>query len=121
VSKKPKYYEKTVSFGGQSLKLYSLDGVTWSSKKEELHQIQERHEKQRLALQGLRPEEDDSKESKEESLDAMAEDESEEDEEESPFTMKSAQKRRATPKKEAKAPEKKSVKKPKKSKKSKKR
>lgn len=120
MSKKPKYHEKTVSFGGQPLKLYSLDGVTWSSKKEELHHIQERHEKQRLALQGLKPEEDDSKESKEESLEAMAEDESDDDEEESPSTIKRAPMRNATPTKKAKALEKKSVKKPEKSKKSKK-
>ena len=113
VSKKPKYHEKTVSFGGQALKLYSLDGVTWSSKKEELHHIHERHEKQRLALQGLKPEED---ESKEESLEALKEDESddEEAEEEAPRVKVKKDKKQATKKPVTKKIEKKPAKKSKK-------
>ena len=48
--KKGKYLTKQVQFGGVSFTLYSLDGVTWSSKKEELEEIHERHERQRQVL-----------------------------------------------------------------------
>lgn len=56
--KKAKYLSKIVTFGGKKITLFSIDGTTWSSKKDELHEIQERQERQRLALQGLKPEED---------------------------------------------------------------
>lgn len=67
--KRIKYLTKVVKFGGKDLTLYSIDGVTWSSKKNELLEIQDRHEKQRAALQGLKPEVEEEpvdKEAKEE-------------------------------------------------------
>lgn len=48
MAKKIKYLEKEVSFGGGSVLLFSLDGCTWSSKKEELEGIMERYEQQKL-------------------------------------------------------------------------
>lgn len=48
--KKGKYLTKTVKFGDAEFTLFSIDGITWSSKKEELEDIKERHERQRQAL-----------------------------------------------------------------------
>ena len=46
--KKDKYFEKKVNVGGQAITLFSLDGVTWSSIKQDLSAIQERYEKQTM-------------------------------------------------------------------------
>lgn len=48
--KKSKYLSKSVKFGSKQLILYSLDGNTWSSRKDELHQILERHDQERAAF-----------------------------------------------------------------------
>lgn len=49
---KVKYLSKSVKFGSKTLVLYSIDGLTWSSKRDELSQIQERQEAQRVTLDG---------------------------------------------------------------------
>lgn len=108
--KKAKYLSKIVTFGGKKITLFSIDGTTWSSKKDELHEIQERQERQRLALQGLKPEEDPKEEPEEEkeeereveidpdvSLDEEEDDDDEieitdDDEEESPKAKKGTKK-----------------------------
>jgi len=41
------YLSKTVRFGNNPLTLYSIDGVTWSSRKDELLLIKERQEQKR--------------------------------------------------------------------------
>lgn len=46
-SKKLDYHTRETSFGGEKIVLYSLDGVTWSTRKEELAEIMERHEYER--------------------------------------------------------------------------
>lgn len=48
--KKAKYLTKTVKFGDKKFTLFSLDGVTWSSRRDELHQIIERQEQERKAF-----------------------------------------------------------------------
>lgn len=48
--KKVKYLSKTVKFAGKNMTLYSLDGMTWSSRKDELHQILERQDQERAAF-----------------------------------------------------------------------
>jgi hypothetical protein len=53
---KPKYYTKSVRFGSSEVTLYSLDGLTWSTRKDELALIQERHEAQKVTVQQLRGE-----------------------------------------------------------------
>lgn len=49
-SEKEKILIKTVKFSGKDLKLYSLDGNTWSSRKEELLTIKERFDTNRLSM-----------------------------------------------------------------------
>lgn len=46
--KRVKYLTKVVKFGKESLTLYSLDGNTWSSRRQELTEIMNRHEQERL-------------------------------------------------------------------------
>lgn len=53
-SKQLTYMTKTIKFGSNTLKLYSLDGQTWSSRKEELEVIKERHENEKLAIVRLK-------------------------------------------------------------------
>ncbi len=50
VKKKTKYLTKSVKFGEKQFTLFSLDGVTWSSRREELHMILERQEQERKAF-----------------------------------------------------------------------
>lgn len=78
--KKSRYQIKTVKYGGKEFILYSLDGVTWSSKKNELEEIKERHEKQRQMLM------EDTKEfiKKERETEAKVEEEEDLDEEDQP-------------------------------------
>ena len=61
-----KLLKKTTSFGGTEMTLYSLDGSTWSSRPDELEQIKERHEKQRVQMDASAGG-DDSADSKKES------------------------------------------------------
>ena len=56
MSQKSKYMSKTVHFGGKQLTLYSLDGCTWSTKKDELQAILERHEADKVTAAHLRGE-----------------------------------------------------------------
>lgn len=49
-SKKARYQSRKVKFGSKELTLWSLDGCTWSSRRDELMVIQERHEAERLKL-----------------------------------------------------------------------
>ncbi|WKZ56363.1 MAG: hypothetical protein QY326_06410 [Bdellovibrionota bacterium] len=60
--KKQKYLTKTVKFGGKTLTLFSIDGAVWSSRKDELTTIQERHEAERQKLAQLKPEENSAEE-----------------------------------------------------------
>ena len=48
--KKVKYLTKSIRFGTKEITLYSIDGSTWSSRKDELLTILERHEAERLKL-----------------------------------------------------------------------
>ena len=47
MSARKKYFEKSVVVSSTTIKLYSLDGNTWSSNKTELEAIQNRYEQQR--------------------------------------------------------------------------
>ncbi len=49
-AKKAKYISKKVRFGAKEFTMWSIDGVTWSTRKEELTQIADRHEAERLKL-----------------------------------------------------------------------
>lgn len=50
--KKYRYISKTSKIGGVDVTLYSIDGATWSSRKDELVNILERHEQERTAFGG---------------------------------------------------------------------
>jgi hypothetical protein len=50
IDKKVKYLSKTVTFGSESLTLYSIDGQTWSTRKEELIELKDRLENDRVTL-----------------------------------------------------------------------
>ena len=52
MARKSKYSQKTVRFGGKEITLFSLDGITWSSRKEELEAIMERHEQEKASFGG---------------------------------------------------------------------
>jgi hypothetical protein len=51
--KKAKYLSKSVKFAGKTVTMYSLDGATWSTRKEELHLILERQEQERASFNQL--------------------------------------------------------------------
>ena len=53
-AKKPKFQSKVVRFGSHSITLFSIDGVTWSTRRDELQRILERHEQERLGLANLK-------------------------------------------------------------------
>ena len=50
IKKKQTFLKKEVSFGGKSLVLYSIDGNTWSTRKDELIAILERHEAEKITF-----------------------------------------------------------------------
>lgn len=52
--KKPTYLTKEIKFGTQKLVLFSLDGCTWSSRKNELLEIQERHEREKIKITDIK-------------------------------------------------------------------
>jgi hypothetical protein len=52
-AEKQKYITKTVRFGSGELTMYSLDGTTWSTRKDELTAIVARHEAERQKLAQL--------------------------------------------------------------------
>ncbi len=49
-SKKLNYETRETTFAGETIVLYSIDGVTWSTRKEELAEIMERHEYERTTF-----------------------------------------------------------------------
>jgi hypothetical protein len=51
-----KIHTKKVIFSGKELVLYSLDGLTWSSRKDELKTIHERHDSEKVTAAQLRGE-----------------------------------------------------------------
>lgn len=51
---KSNYLTKTVDFNDSKLTLYSLDGATWSSRKDELQVIKTRYEESRVTFQEIR-------------------------------------------------------------------
>lgn len=53
-AKKDGMYTKKITVGDNTFTLYSLDGITWSSRKEELKVIEERREAQRVTADQLR-------------------------------------------------------------------
>lgn len=55
-SKKIKYLSKTVNFGGKTLTLFSVDGTTWSSRKQELLEIKERQERDKVSFAAIKEE-----------------------------------------------------------------
>ncbi len=72
-SKKSEFITKKVKFGKQDLMLFSLDGVTWSTRKDELLIIKERHEAERNNLLKFKEEEvvkDDKEASTEDTADS---------------------------------------------------
>ena len=52
--KKIKYLTKKVRFNGKDMTLYSVDGCTWSSRRDELTQIIDRHESEKLTFGEIR-------------------------------------------------------------------
>ena len=46
----PEYLRKVVQLGDTELELFSIDGLTWSSRPDELHLIQERRENSRVSF-----------------------------------------------------------------------
>lgn len=56
-AKKSKYLTKSIKFGSQLVTLYSLDGLTWSTRRSELQTIKERIESQRITLGASKDEE----------------------------------------------------------------
>ncbi len=56
MNQKPKYLSKTVPFGGKELKLFSIDGLTWSTRKDELLVIKERHDAEKVTAAQLKGE-----------------------------------------------------------------
>ena len=52
--KKIRYLTKKVRFNGKDMTLYSVDGCTWSSRRDELAQIIERHESEKLTFGEIR-------------------------------------------------------------------
>lgn len=53
-AKKIKYLTKKIRFNGKEMTLYSIDGCTWSSRRDELTQIIERHESEKLTFGEIR-------------------------------------------------------------------
>ena len=54
--KKIKYLTKSVSFAGKEITLYSLDGLTWSTRRSELLAIKERQERDKVSFAALKEE-----------------------------------------------------------------
>ena len=44
------YLTKTIRYAGKEVSLYSIDGLVWSTRKEELEQILERHQNERASF-----------------------------------------------------------------------
>ena len=50
--RRPKYFKKSIKYGKQEVTLFSLDGQVWSTRKEELADIMERHANERASYGG---------------------------------------------------------------------
>lgn len=59
-AKKSKYLTKTTKFGGQTITLYSIDGLTWSTRPQELQTIMDRHANERILLDPAKEEDKDT-------------------------------------------------------------
>ena len=57
-AKKIRYLSKTVAFAGKSLTLFSIDGLTWSSRKQELLEIKERQERDKVSFAAIKESEE---------------------------------------------------------------
>jgi hypothetical protein len=64
MAKKGQFMTKTTSFGGKKVVLYSIDGLIWSTRKEELAIIKHRLDTQKVTLD-LAPKEEEGKDSTE--------------------------------------------------------
>lgn len=70
--KKLKYLSKSVVLGAKTITLFSIDGTTWSSRKDELQAIIARHEAQKASfgkLKAAQSEGDDAEKKEEEAID----------------------------------------------------
>ncbi len=56
MNQKLKFISKTVKFGNEQLTLFSIDGTTWSTRKDELILIKDRHEAEKVTAAHLRGE-----------------------------------------------------------------
>lgn len=52
--KKNKFLNKVIRFAGKDVTVYSLDGVTWSTRRNELVELQERLERERVSFAALK-------------------------------------------------------------------
>lgn len=59
--KKSKYITKSVKFQGKEVTLYSLDGFTWSTRKQELALIKERQERDKVSFAAIKEENGETK------------------------------------------------------------
>ena len=59
VKKKGAYFTKEVAFSGKKMVLFSLDGATWSTRKEELQAIKERHDREKITFNEIKGIEDE--------------------------------------------------------------
>lgn len=51
-NKKMRYQKKVIAFGGKKVTLWSIDGITWSTRKNELLNVIERQEEERAKFGG---------------------------------------------------------------------
>ena len=63
-AKKQKYLTKKTKFGGQEITLYSLDGLTWSTRPNELQAIMDRHANERILLEAGKEDSEEAEDSK---------------------------------------------------------
>lgn len=59
--KKVKYISKTVAFQGKQISLFSIDGITWSTRKQELMEIKERQERDKVSFAAIKEENGETK------------------------------------------------------------
>jgi hypothetical protein len=65
MAKKSQFMTKTTSFGGKKVVMFSIDGLVWSTRKDELAGIKNRLDNQKVTLE-LAPKEEEGKSSEEE-------------------------------------------------------
>jgi hypothetical protein len=59
--KRIKYLSKTVAFQGKQISLFSIDGVTWSTRKQELLEIKERQERDKVSFAAIKEEDGETR------------------------------------------------------------